>query len=528
MQENTAEIIEQLNDTILVQEQQIVELNAKLKWYEEQFRLSCQKQFGASSEKTPPEQLNLFNEVEDTANRKLEEPTIETITYQRRKKQPGNREELLKDLPVEVVEYRLPENEQICPCCEGPLHEMSTQIRQELEIIPPQVKVIKHVQYIYACRHCDKEQDKTPIIKAQMPNPILPGSLASPSMVAYIMDQKYTNSMPLYRQEKQFSRLGIGLSRQTMANWLLNTADPWLKLIYDRMHKILLEKNTLHADETTLQVLKEPGRSAESKSYMWLYRTGRDGPPIVLFDYQTTRASKHPVNFLTGFKGYLHTDGYSGYNQLDGVTSVGCWAHARRKFMESLKALPAEQKDKPVAASIGLQYCNRLFDIEKELEDVTDKERYEKRLELSKPILDEFYNWLKRQKQLVLPKSAFGQAITYCLNQWEDLNNFLQDGRLEISNNRAERSIKLFVIGRKNWLFSNTPRGARSSAIIYSIIETAKENNLKPYNYLIYLFEQLPNVDTNDPAIMDSLLPWSDKLPNECKMPRTEDTSKGK
>jgi hypothetical protein len=175
-----------------------------------------------------------------------------------------------------------------------------------------------------------------------------------------------------------------------------------------------------------------------------------------------------------------------------------------------------------------LQYCNRLFDIEKELEDVTDKERYEKRLELSKPILDEFYNWLKRQKQLVLPKSAFGQAITYCLNQWEELNNFLQDGRLEISNNRAERSIKLFVIGRKNWLFSNTPRGARSSAIIYSIIETAKENNLKPYNYLIYLFEQLPNVDTNDPAIMDSLLPWSKKLPKECRMPRTEDTSKGK
>lgn len=523
-QDNTARIIEQLSDKIMQQEHQIAELSAKLKWYEEQFRLSRHRRFGASSEKTEPEQLNLFNEAEDTANPKAEEPTLETITYQRRKKQAGNRAELLKDLPVEVIEYRLEEHEQICPCCHGVLHEMSTQVRQELKVIPAQVSLVKHVQHIYACRRCERENLTTPIIKAQMPTPILPGTLASPSMLAYIMDQKYTNSLPLYRQEQQFSRLGIELSRQTMANWLLNAADPWLKRIYDRMHEKLVQRDILHADETTLQVLKEPGRSAESKSYMWLYRTGRDGPPIVLYDYQTTRAGKHPKNFLTGFKGYLQTDGYSGYGELNNVTLIGCWSHARRKFMESLNALPAAQKNKPVAASVGLDYCNQLFAIERQLKDIPDKKRYEKRLKLSKPILDDFYVWLKKQRQQALPKSTFGQAVTYCLNQWENLNNFLLDGRLEIDNNRAERSIKPFVIGRKNFLFSNTPRGAKSSAIIYSIIETAKENNLKPFNYLTYLFEQLPNVDTDDAAVIDSLLPWSDTLPADCRMPQNENT----
>ena len=525
MQDNSVEIIEQLNDKILNLEQQNAELDAKLKWYEEQFRLSRQKQFGASSEKTSTEQINLFNEAEDIANPAIEEANIETITYQRKKKQAGQREAMLKDLPVEVIEYRLEEHEQICPCCQGKLHEMSTQIRQEFKLIPAQVVLVQHVQYIYACRQCEKEQIRTPIIKAKMPNPVLPGSLASPSILAYIMDQKYTNSMPLYRQEQQLSRLGIELSRQTMANWMLAAADPWLKMIYDRMHEYLLKRDILHADETTLQVLKEPGRLAESKSYMWLYRTGREGPPIVLYEYQTTRASKHPDKFLSGFKGYLQTDGYSGYGKLAGIMTVGCWAHARRKFTDALKVLPKAQKDKPVAASVGLDYCNRLFAIERQLKDSSDAERYEKRLEKSKPLLDEFYNWLKRQRQLTIPKSAFGQAITYCLNQWNALNHFLLDGRLELDNNRAERSIKPFVIGRKNWLFANTSRGANASAIIFSIIETAKENNLKPYNYLVFLFEQLPNVDTSDQAVVDSLMPWSDALPENCRMPHKENAT---
>ena len=532
-QDNSAPTIEELNDTILMLsekilalEQQNAELNAKLRWYEEQFRLSQQRRFGASSEKTTSmEQPSLFNEAEETADPANPEPTLETITYQRKKREPGQRKESLKDLPVEIIEYRLSEDEQVCPSCSGRLHEMSTQVRQEIKVIPAQVSVVKHVQYIYACRQCEKENITTPIIKADMPTPLLPGSLASPSILAYIMDQKYTNSLPLYRQEQQFLRMGINLSRQTMANWILAAADPWLKIIYDRMHTHLLARDILHADETTLQVLKEPGRAAESKSYMWLYRTGREGPPIILYDYQTTRASKHPDNFLAGFKGYLQTDGYSGYGKLTGITLVGCWAHARRKFTEALKALPADQKDKPVAAKVALDYCNRLFAVERQLKGMSAEDRYQKRLQLSKPILDEFHAWLKRQRQLALPKSAFGQAIAYCLNQWDDLNHYLLDGRLEIDNNRAERSIKPFVIGRKNFLFSNTPRGAKSSAIIYSVIETAKENNLKPYNYLMHLFEQLPNVDTNDPEVIDSLLPWSDTLPEECRLLSNDNTN---
>lgn len=518
-QGNSTQTIEKLHDKILELELQNAALDAKLKWYEEQFLLSRQKQFGASSEKTSSEQLSLFNEAEDISNPELEEPTLETITYHRKKKQVGQREAKLKDLPVEVIEYRLEEHECACPVCQNKMHEMSTQIRQEVHVIPAQVVIRKHVQYIYSCRQCAKDQIKTPIIKADMPLPILPGSLASSSILAYIIDQKYTNSMPLYRQEQQLSRLGFELSRQTMANWVLAVADPWLKIIYNRLHERLLQRDILHADETTLQVLKEPGRSAQSKSYMWLYCTGREGPPVVLYEYQTTRASKHPDKFLSGFEGYLQTDGYSAYGKLAGITPVGCWAHLRRKFTDALKALPAEQKTKPVAASVGLAYCNKLFAIEKQLAEVSDKERYIKRLEKSKPLLDEFYVWLKKQKQQTIPKSAFGQAITYGLNQWDKLSNFLLDGRLESTNNRAERSIKAFVIGRKNFMFSNTPRGAKGSAIIYSIIETAKANNLKPYNYLLYLFDQLPNVDVSDLDVIDSLLPWSDTLPDDCRMP---------
>ena len=203
-----------------------------------------------------------------------------------------------------------------------------------------------------------------------MPKPILPGSLASPSILAYIMDQKYTSSLPLYRQEQQFSRLGIGLSRQTMANWVLNAADPWLKVIYRRMHEELIKRAILMADETTLQVLKEPGRSAQSKSYMWLYRTGREGPPIVLYDYQTTRASKHPVRFLTGFNGLLQIDGYQGYNKLPAsIELAGCFAHARRKYTDILKSLPKNTKTKVSLADKANKMIGKLYAIERQLKE---------------------------------------------------------------------------------------------------------------------------------------------------------------
>jgi transposase len=499
-------------------EQQVVELTSKVRWFEEQFRLNRHRQFGVSSERTIPEQSQLFNEAEAETKPELPEPAIEEITY-RRRKQAGQREFQLQDLPEEVIEYRLLPQEQTCACCGNSLHEMSTEVRLDLKIIPAQVKVVKHVRYVYSCRHCERKEITTPIVTAPMPSPVLPGSLVSPSLMSYVMTQKYCEGLPLYRQEQQWSRLGIDISRQTMANWMIQGANRHLKGIYDRMHEHLLTRDILHADETTLQVLHEPGRAAQSSSYLWLYRSGRDGPAIILYDYQTTRASKHPNRFLKGFKGWLQVDGYAGYNDLPDITLVGCWAHSRRKFTDALKALPDAQREKAVVAQEGLDFCNQLFAIERKLKDVSAQERYQVRLEQSTPILEAFLAWLKTQTPRVLPKSALGQAVHYCRNQWEKLNAFLQDGRLELDNNRSERSIKPFVIGRKNWLFSNTPRGATASAVIYSIIETAKENSLNPFTYLTYLFEQLPNSEVTDPAVLDALLPWSPTLPDICRVP---------
>ncbi len=513
--ENAAKIIHEQEKRIAFLEHQNAELVAKLNWFQEQFHLNQHRQFGASSEKTPPEQTQLFNEAEVEA-KPTPEPVMEEITYRRRKRQ-GYREEQLKDLPVETIEYRLPPEEQVCSCCGGDIHEMSTETRQELKIIQAHAKVVKHVRYVYGCRRCDREGTETPIVTAPMPAPVLPGSIVSPSAMAHIMTQKYVDGLPLYRQEQSLARLGIELSRQTLANWMIQGADRWLLPLFERMHEHLLDLDILHADETTLQVLKEPGRSAQSNSFIWLYRSGRDGPAIVLYDYQTTRAGKHPQRFLSGFKGYLHVDGYPGYNDLPGVTLVGCWSHARRKFDEALNALPTGKRHVAVPAKEGLDFCNQLFAIERQFHDATPEERYRVRLEYSRPILDAFSAWLKYQSPRVLPKSAFGQAINYCRNQWGKLENFLLDGRLELDNNRSERSIKPFVIGRKNWLFANTPKGARASVTIYSIVESAKENGLNPYTYLQYLFERLPNLDLQDCEALDELLPWSSSLPAECR-----------
>lgn len=504
-------------------EKQNAELRAKLEkekaeknWIQEQLRLYQLKRFGTSSEKTNPDQLELplFNEVETEANLQLPEPTVETITYRRRKKR-GHRKLILENLPVETVEYRLPEEEQVCSCCGGNLHVMSTEIRQEFIYIPAEVKVRKHVRYVYSCRPCEKNGIETPIKTAAMPKPVIAKSLASPSIVAHVMSQKYVEGMPLYRQEKQFHRMGLALTRQNLANWMIKAAEQWLSSLYDRMHQRLLELDIVHADETKLQVLREPGRPATSTSYLWLYRSGKEGPPIILYDYQETRAGEKPKEFLEGFKGYLQVDGYAGYHKVEDVTLVGCWAHARRKFTDALKSLPANSV-KPVAATEGLHFCNQLFAVERTLKDLAPQERYEQRLEKSKPILDAFLAWLKIQEPKVLPKSNLGNAISYCLNQWDQLVAFLEDGRLEIDNNRSERSIKPVVIGRKNWLFANTPQGARASAIIYSIVETAKENGLNPYYYLRYLFEKLPNMNLTDMKALDQLLPWSTTLPVSC------------
>lgn len=517
--EKTIESYESLQEKTVKLEQKVEYLNRQLTWYEEQLRIAQHKRFGASSEHSDADQLRLFNEVEEAARETESQPNsedteVETITYERRKKQLGQREAMLKNLPVERIEYRLDEDKRTCPCCGEVMHEMSSEVRREIKIIPAQRVLVEHVQIIYGCRPCEKNEIETPIVKAPMPRPAFPGSLASASAVAYIMEKKYEQGMPLYRLEQQFERQNIPLSRQTMANWVITGAKVWLSKIYERMHEELLNRRYLHADETPVQVLHEPGRAAETHSYMWLYRSGRGGPPIVLYEYQQTWSQQHPIEFLKRFEGYLHVDGYVGYNNVPNITRVGCWSHVRRGFDESIKSLPANKRNAPVAAREGLNYCNQLFKIERKLKDMTPEERYQRRLEESRPILDAFSAWLDVQRDEVLPKSILGKAVKYCVNQWPTLTAFLEDGHLEIDNNRAERSIKPFVMGRKAWLFANTPSGATASAITYSIVETAKENGLNPFSYLTYLFEQLPNVDAEDPSATGALLPWSDKLPD--------------
>jgi len=503
--ENRQELVE-IIDSLTTRNEQ---LEAKVRWFEEQFHLARHKQFGASSERSVTEQCNLFNEAEAIAEAgPVEECIRQTITYERKK--PG-RKPIPKDLPIERIEYRLPEEEQICTACGGPMHEMSEELRHEVKLVPAQVKIVQHARCVYGCRNCEKNGIEVPIKTAKAPRPVIEKGLASPSAVAYVMTMKFVDGVPLYRQEQHYARLGIDLSRGVLSNWTIKGSE-WLEFIYGRLKQKLLEQGILHADETTLQVLKEPGRAAESQSYMWLYRTGSQGPPIVLYDYQQTRSGEHPRNFLKGFKGYLHADGYAGYHDIPDVTLCGCWAHLRRKFDEVLKGLPPKKRASGSRAQEALDRINRLFAIERELKRCAPEERLEIRNLKSRPIVEEFRKWLEDMLPGVLPKSLFGLAVNYGRNQWAKLIRFLEDGRIEISNNRAERAIKPFVISRKNFLFCNTPRGARASAIIFSIIESAKENGLNPYAYLNYLFEKLPNLDSRDDATLDQLLPWNVKL----------------
>lgn len=491
----------------------IAELEMLVKFYEEQFRLSKHHQFGPSSEKgDSPEQFGLFDEAENAADLQKSEPELEEITYTRRKR-IGKRKDDLSALPVETVEHKLPEEEQVCPECGGALHEMGHDTRRELAVIPAQIKVIEHKRAVYSCRSCERNGDHVPIMKATMPEPLISGSLASPSAVAHIMTQKYVMHAPLYRQEQDWKRQDVSLSRQTMANWIIRCSEDWLSPVYERLKALLLTQDVLHADETTVQVLREPGKTAVSSSYMWLYRTSGDTDrQIVLFEYQPSRSSTHPKQFLKNFKGFLHTDGYAAYHKLPEITVVGCWVHMRRKFEDALKAVPHSER---VASSANdaIRRIGLLFHLEEQWKSLGPEERHELRLEKSKPQAEAFFEWL--QTLNVLPKTAMGKAVNYALEQRRWLMNVYLDGRTELSNNRAENAVRPFALGRKNWLFCNTVKGAASSSIVYSIIETAKANRLKPFEYLEFLLEAVPSASVGK---LDALLPWGGAVPEKCRM----------
>ena len=511
---------EEKNARLASQDERISRLENQVELLTEALRLSRHKQFGASSEKsedTLMEQLSfLFNEAEvfSAAEKKEAESVTVVAAYKRHKKHEYALDNIPEGVATEQIEHRLEGKDLVCPQCGDTVSEIGKEVVRTLEIIPAQTIVREDIYYTYACPTCNKEDIETPVVKAPREKNIIPGSFATPEAIAHIMTQKFVMGSPLYRQEQELNRSGIHLSRQTMSNWILKAAEDYLTPVYDQLRKELLTRDVLHADETTLQVLHEPGKKPQSDSYMWLYRTGGDTDrPIVLYEYQPSRGAKHPKEFLNGYKGYLHTDGYAGYHDLgENITVVGCWAHARRKFDEAVKSLP-KGKSKGSSASQGLTYCNLLFGIEQEIADKTVEERYEERLKQAKPVLDAMFAWAN--SRTAAPKSALGKAFHYLKEQWPYLTNYLKDGRLEISNNRAERSIKPFVIDRKNFLFANTPKGAAGSAVMFSLIQTAIENGLDPYQYLTWMLKVAKDADLSLEDTIQTLLPWN--APAECR-----------
>ena len=499
------------------QRKKIAELESRVDLLMEALRLARHKQFGASSEKSEDtliEQLSfLFNEAEvfSAAEKDAEENVTVAAAHKRHKKHEYTLDTIPEGIATKQVEHRLEGEDLVCPQCGDTMTEIGKEVVRTLEIIPAQTIVREDIYYTYACKRCSESADEgceTPVVKAPREKNIIPGSFATPEAIAHIMTQKFVMGSPLYRQEQEINRQGIQLSRQTMSNWILKATEDYLTPVYKQLHKELLKRDVLHADETTLQVLHEPGKAPQSESYMWLYRTGGDtDKPIVLYEYQPGRGAKNPKEFLAGYKGYLHTDGYAGYHDLGkDITVVGCWAHARRKFDEAVKSLP-KGKAKGSSASRGLTYCNLLFGIEQELVEKTTEDRYEERLKQAKPVLDAMLSWAN--SRTAAPKSALGKAFHYLKEQWPYLTNYLKDGRLEISNNRAERSIKPFVIDRKNFLFANTPKGSTGSAIMFSLIQTAIENGLDPYRYLTWLLKQAKDADMTDSRVVQNLLPWN-------------------
>ena len=438
LEKENARLIDEIN-RLIAENDKLEILN---NWYLEQFRLAQQRRFGSSSERSEaPEQLSLFDEAEVLAD----EQELEQVAAHTRRKRKGKRDEFYEGLSTEKVIHEIPEDERICPICGGPLHACGHEVlRREVEVIPAQVRAVEHVQTVYSCRNCEQnsDSDALPMVKADVPSPVIPGSgIASPSLLATILCNKYVLALPLYRQEQEFARLGLHISRQTMANWIVFAALHWLILIYDLLHKEIVLNDILHGDETTTQVINEDGRKASQKSYMWVYCTGKDSKKqVVLFEYQPTREGKHPESFLEGFQGYLHVDAYAGYAALEkrGVTLVKCWAHVRRKFDEALKAIKKDER-RYYPANIGLEYCNKLFALEREYDELNliDDERTKRREAESKPIAEAFFEWVESMLPKCLPKSKLGVALTYASNQRPWLMNFLLDGRLELSNNRA-------------------------------------------------------------------------------------------
>jgi transposase len=481
-------------------EQALALARNKILLLEEQLRNMQRKQFGSSSEKWEGQTL-LFNEAEASATDK--EP-ISSVVKGHDRKRP-HRKPLPPELPRVEKTYDIGDHERICACgCA--LERIGEEVSEQLDIIPAKVQVIRHIRYKYACKAC-KSCMKT--AKAD-PQP-LPKSNASPGLLASIATSKFIDHLPLYRQEDILRRLGVDMARSTMARWMIELAGV-IRPLYNLMQDDLMSSPVLHMDETPIQVLKGTGKAATSKSFMWVRcRYGPEGT-IILFSFDTSRGLACARDLLLHYAGRLITDGYEVYDSISrsqaGIIHCGCWDHVRRKFSDALKAAGDDAHTSLAAA--GLSYIQALYAVEKRVKEATDDERLKARQLYSRSIMDHLQGWLGRVLDCVPPKSLTGKALSYLKSEWPKLVKFVDDGAIPISNALAENAIRPFAIGRKNWLFSATTGGADASAVIYSLLQTAKANGHDPYRYMRRVLEILPAMKTADEIA--TLLPYGPEM----------------
>ena len=491
--------------------------------------------FGRKRENTPINNEQLVNsnqcslfateeEADENLEKQVKEKVEEIIVHRKKnnkKKQAGIKRSALKDVVIEKEEYILNEEEK-CPRCNGELQVVGKElVRQEIEFVPSKFKMKQIVQYTYKCKKCGtdgSEKASSTFVKAPMPKALLTHSFASSSLATEVIYQKYCLGVPLYRQEKLWDDRGLVLPRNMMANWNIKLTEYYFTPLYELMLQEIKEKNgLLHCDETTMQCNKEPGRKATSNSYMWVLRSGElEEVKGVIFRYSPNRSAETAMNYLDGFKGIIVTDGYAGYNNIEGITHAECWAHARRYFYESVP-LQNNKMDTTAEGFKGVMYCDKLFEIERQIALLNLEEKKQKRLELSKPVLDVFFNWVDTTiSEKVIVNNKLKKALTYAQNQRKELSEFLNDERIPLSNSLAERAIRPFAVHRKNWLFADSVDGAKANAVIYSLIESAKANNLNVYKYIKYLLDNLPQMDDicNKDEIV-KYLPWSNELPED-------------
>lgn len=513
-----AQRVDELTQTVELKSEVIASLKQRIELLEEALRLSKIKRFGPSSEQSG--QMSVFDDAEAEATIAFETATDEAVDEVEAieagvesettgpKQKPG-RKPFADNLPREQIFITLSDEEKA-----GAVTTFFTKVKEELDIIPAQVRVLEYMQEKAVFLELVQDEMKRRIVAAALPKHPVPGAMGSINLMCYVLTSKYGDGLPLYRLETILARYGGELSRATLANWVIALARPLQPLInLIRDHQ--LAGNLIMADETRVQVLKEPGRPATSDKFMWVTLGGPPGQPSVLFEYDPSRSQEVPLRLLDGFHGYLQTDGYAGYNAAciaNNIIHLGCWDHARRKFKDAQDAQPKPKKGKPHKASKAdhiLGLINTLYVIERQIKELSAAEKFQQRCQRSLPILKKLKAYMDDHQHKVPKDGLTGKAMTYLSNQWDKLMIYCSNGELNISNILAENAIRPFVMGRKAWLFSDTPKGAQASAIHYSLIETAKANGLEPYAYLTQVLKALPYADTVEK--IEALLPWNIK-----------------